>query len=194
MKDLLLALFFATTVISVKAQNKLAAILEIGGAGILSVNAEYAVLQKDRYQINLRVGFGYLPESNHNLYSVPIGGNLVYKLKNRHHLETGAVVSYLNGFPATNAIILGERLSLIGEGIYFSPSLGYRYDMWDSGLILRLAYSPLIVLHDFVNRKEMEGDFESQTDFPYEFWENEVDIPIAENRLGFVSLSVGHRF
>lgn len=40
----------------------------------------------------------------------------------------------------------------------------------------------------------MEGSFESQTDFPYELWESELEIPIAENRLGFVSLSVGYRF
>jgi hypothetical protein len=58
MKILLLVLVCTTAVITSNAQNKLSALLELGGPGILSINAEYAVFQKENYQVNLRAGFG----------------------------------------------------------------------------------------------------------------------------------------
>lgn len=169
--------------------------LELGGAsGFYSVNAEYAILQKEKYQINLRAGVGYFPEERITFYSLPVGGNLVYKLKNRHHLETGIGFSYLHGFTAHSGKFGSEWISFEGEGIYFSPSIGYRYDKWESGLILRIAYSPLIVLHDFVDRNEMEARWENELGAPFEGWEDIVKLPVAENRFGYFSVSVGYRF
>jgi hypothetical protein len=170
-------------------------ILEFGGASAFySVNAEYAIVQEEKYQVNLRAGVGYFPEEFTTFYSVPVGGNLVYKLKKRHHLETGIGFSYLHGFPAHSGKLGGDRISFEGEGIYFSPSIGYRYDKWESGLILRIAYSPLIVLHDFVDRNEMEARWEKELGVPYEGWEDIVELPVAENRFGYFSVSVGYRF
>lgn len=82
MKNLLLALVFSATLLAANAQNRLAAILEIGGAGILSINAEYALVQKENYQVNLRAGFGYVPPSIAESYAIPVGGNFVHRLKN----------------------------------------------------------------------------------------------------------------
>ena len=193
-KNLLFSLVFFSCVISCDAQNRFSALVEVGGASILSVNGEYAVWQNDTYQVNLRAGFGYIPESHFDFYSVPIGGNLVYKLKNRHHFETGAVVSYMHGFPASNSLLGDERLVLVGEGIYFSPSVGYRYDKWESGFVFRVSYAPLFVLHDLADRATMEADFESVYNTAYAPGLTPVELPLAENRFGFFSLSAGYRF
>lgn len=195
MRRIYLILFLSSICTFAYSQNRMSVILELGGASaFFSVNAEYAILQKEKYQINLRAGVGYFPEEPNTFYSVPIGGNLVYKLKKRHHLETGLGFSYLHGFPGSNLKLGDDRISFEGEGIYFSPSIGYRYDKWESGLILRIAYSPLIVLHDLVDRNEMEARWVSELGVPYEGWEDIVEIPVAENRFGYFSVSIGYRF
>lgn len=192
MKNLLLALLFSLSLTSTFAQNHWAAILELGGPGILSVNAEYAILQKEKYQVNLRAGFGYVPPSIAESIAIPVGGNFLYQLKNRHHIEVGMVIAYTEGFNKTTPPIGSEKGSFDGSALYGSPSIGYRYDALESGLILRISYTPMIVLQDYFEPEAIDqaymDAFGQVYDYPDWF------VPAADDVLGWLGLSVGYRF
>jgi hypothetical protein len=191
MKNLLLVLVCTTAVITSNAQNKLSALLELGGPGILSINAEYAVFQKENYQVNLRAGFGYVPSSIAESISIPVEGNFVYRLKNRHHIEAGMVVAYTEGFPRVTTYI-GEKVTFEGSALYGSPSIGYRYEPIKSGLILRISYTPMIVLHDYFDTAEIDEAYISAMGEVIEY--PDFFVPTAKDNYGWLGLSIGYRF
>ncbi|MEM9053059.1 MAG: hypothetical protein AAGC47_13480 [Bacteroidota bacterium] len=195
MKRLLLFVITLSTSLSSYSQNKFSTILEFGGPGLISVNGEYSLLQKENYQVNVRAGIGYIPEEGTDFLSVPLGGNFVYNLKNRHHLESGLALSYLRGAPGGTYIYASERFNFKGEGIYFSPSFGYRYDKMEKGFVFRLAYSPMFVLHDYYDVNMSIDKIEEV--LGYESFIDPIflrELPVAENVLWLASISVGYRF
>lgn len=196
MRHVILILFLASICSYSYSQNKVSTILELGGAsGRISLNAEYALMQKDKFQINVRAGFGYLPQRRDDFYTIPIGGNLIYTLKNRHHIETGLAISYMEGLTSAWYNTGDDGLVFTEKALYFSPSIGYRYDKLETGLILRFCYSPLIVLHDYLDWGEIDNAFErvyGPSASPYAY--DTGTMPVAKNYFGFVSISVGFRF
>lgn len=191
-KNLVIVLLFSATVIPSFAQNKVAALFELGGPGILSLNAEYAILKAEKYQVNLRAGFGYVPPSIAESISILVGGNFMYQFKIRHHIEVGMAVAYTEGFNRTTPPIGYEKVSFEGSALYGSPSIGYRYEPLESGLILRISYTPMIVLQDYFDPKEIDQAYMDAFGQVFEYPDRFV--PAADNILVWPGLSVGYRF
>lgn len=102
------------------------------------------------------------------------------------------VVAYTEGYTSSTPPIGVEKVTYVGSALLFSPSVGYRYDKFESGLILRVSYTPLFVLHDYFDPKEIDQAyldvFGQVFEYPDEF------VPAASNLYGWFSLSVGYRF
>jgi len=180
-------------------QPKVGLMLDLGGnSGGYSVNGEYEFLNHDHYKVNARLGFGYIPVKQTNFLSIPIGVNLLTGNK-KHHIEFGAGISYVKGLRFTT---IDNAKYYPSNALYFVPSIGYRYDKLTKGLIFKVYYSPLIVIHDFVDRNIiindvtkdaiLSGSVTKEDFFNYFYGDN--FLPIAKSRYGYFGISVGCRF
>jgi len=202
-------LFFLTINLLGNSQNKtnnLAITLDLGGnSGFYTLNGEYEVGKIKDYKLNARIGFGYFPiMSNVQFIGVPIGINMLTGTK-KHHLELGVGLSYIKGLENMHipAGTYGNYLDWWqqSEGVYFAPSVGYRYDKLTGGLILKVYYAPLFTVYDFFDKQKfldrlipvLEGNLTKE-----EYYSNSLGgksvYPTAKNEFGYFGISVGYRF
>jgi hypothetical protein len=182
--------------------NRLGIFLDIGGnSGGYSVNTEYNLFQADQYQLNARLGFGYLTVREVNFISIPFGINCLIG-KQKHHIEIGTGASYIKGLRYLNIQIGNSNKYYSDEAIYFVPSIGYRYDKYKKGLFFKAYYSPLIVVYDFIDKEEFINDAVpdgivfgdvTKSDFFNYFLGNSF-IPEAKNSYTYFGASIGYRF
>jgi hypothetical protein len=182
--------------------NKVSMILDIAGSsGFYSINGEYNLISKDNYSINTHLGFGYLPIQNTSFLSVPVGFSVILG-SSKHHIEGGLGFSYIQGMRYIPVTIQNETTYFPLTAIYFSPSIGYRYDKMTKGLIFRIYYSPMIVAKDLFNRNKFiedaipdnfnTGGFTKKEYFDLMYGGD--NYPVADNELMYFGLSLGYRF
>lgn len=97
------------------------------------------------------------------------------------------------------------------EGIYFVPSIGYRYDKLTSGLILKAYYSPFIAVYDFFNEEkyidnlvQVLNESVKNGQLIHEYVTREqiiqseangfIEYPTIRNRFGYFGATIGYRF
>lgn len=202
---LLLLLTVSLLGISQNKNNNFALTLDlVGNSGFYSLNGEYEIGEIKDSKLNARIGFGYYSGSGIQFTGIPIGINMLTGTK-KHHLELGLGVSYIKGIENMNipAGTYGnpQGWSQQSEGIYFVPSVGYRFDKLTGGLILKVYYSPLITVYDFFDKQEfldklipvLEGNWTKE-----EFYSRSLNgnnaYPTAKNYFGIFGVSIGYRF
>ena len=198
---ILISLFLLTSLCGFAQEEHplICVILDFGGnSGGYSVNGEYEILSHDHYKVNARLGFGYIPVKQTNFLSIPIGVNLLTGNK-KHHIEFGVGASYINGLSFTT---IDNAKYYPSNALYFVPSIGYRYDKLTKGLIFKVYYSPLIMIHDFIDKNKiindvtkdvvLSGTTTREDYFNYFYGDN--FLPIAKSKYGYFGISVGYRF
>jgi hypothetical protein len=200
-----LILFFLLINLSVFSQDKphpFVLLLDVAGnSGGYSLNGEYEFFRSDKYIVNALSGFGYFPIYNTNFLSIPIGINLLTGKQN-HHLEFGLGASYLKGLTFSRTYWLGTTTYYPTESLYFIPSVGYQYDKLSKGLIFKIYYSPLVVIHDFIHKDKIINEVTKHailtgTTTREEYFNllyGDDFLPYAKSRLGYWGISVGYRF
>lgn len=162
-------------------KNPWVMMLELGGNSVLaSMNVEHAHIQKDKYQVNSRLGTFLFPLKNPDFITVIGGGNIILNLKKSHHLEGGCALSYIRGLKSTES----GGVKGTDEAIYFAPAFGYRYDDLKTGLVFRFAWTPLFPVYDFWSTERVQKKFGSHGD----------DFLLAEKWVKHVGISMGYRF
>jgi len=200
-------LFFLTINLLVISQNKpanLALTLDIvGNSGLYSLNGEYQIGEYKDYKLNARIGFGYFPVKGVQFIGVPIGLNVLTGTK-KHHLELGLGASYIKGLRNLKIQVgpfANSRDWYESEGIYFAPSVGYRFDKLTGGLILKVYYSPLITVYDFFDKEKflnelipvISGNMTKEELF--NLYSGSINAyPTAKSQFGNFGISVGYRF
>lgn len=175
-----------------------------GNSSFYTLNGEYEVGKIKDYKLNARLGFGYYSGGNIQFTGIPIGINMLTG-KKKHHLELGLGTSYIKGIQNMQipAGTFGnpQEWSQQSEGIYFVPSVGYRFDNLTGGLILKVYYSPLITIYDFFNKVKflnelipvLSGNWTKE-----EFYNHAIGssngYPTAKSQFGNFGISVGYRF
>lgn len=189
---------------SQNSTNNIALILDlVGHSGLYSLNGEYKIGEIKKSKLNARIGFGYYSGDQLEFSSIPIGINVLTG-KNKNHLEFGLGFSYIRGYE--NLYISTETFGNSqewwrSEGIYFVPSIGYRFDKLTSGLILKVYYSPLITVYDFFDKDQflnelipvLEGNWTKEEYFNYTY-DNNNSYPTIKNRFVNFGVSIGYRF
>jgi hypothetical protein len=174
----ILLLTFYLLLNSQNRQSNFSLILDfIGNSGLYSLNGEVKIGGLKSSQLNARIGFGYLPIYSGQFIGIPIGLNIITGTK-KHHFEMGLGTSYIKGMQ--NLKIDETNSWLQSERIYLTPSIGYRFDNLNNGLIFKIYYSPLISVFD-LNK------------MPYELDNSPYPIP-SKNELINCGVSVGYRF
>jgi len=182
--------------------NKVSLILDIAGSsGFYSINGEYELISKDNYSINAHIGFGYIPIQNTSFISAPAGFSVILG-SSKHHIEGGLGLSYIQGMRYIPVMLQNGTKYFPQKAIYFSPTIGYRYDRMSKGLIFRIYYSPMIVAKDFFNMNKFIDDaipdnYITGNMTKKEFYDRMYvgeNYPIAENVLMNFGLSIGFRF
>lgn len=174
----------------------------MGNSGLYSLNGEYQIGEFKDYKLNARIGFGYFPVRGVQFIGVPIGFNLLTGTKN-HHLELGLGASYIKGLQNLN-IPVGTYANthnwFESEGIYFVPSVGYRFDKLTNGLIIKVYYSPLITVYDFFDKEKFLNELipvisgnMTKEEFYNPTGSSNV-YPMAKSEFGNFGVSVGYRF
>ena len=182
--------------------QKIGLTLDLGGnSGGYSLNGEYEILKYDKYRLNARLGFGYLPIRESNFLSIPFGLNILTG-KQTHHLELGIGLSYINGLQFKNIQIGSNDNYYADNAIYIVPSVGYRFDRLKGGLYFKVYYSPLILTHDFLNEDKFIEDAvpdgivtgnSTKKDY-FEYFFGDSFLPEAKNHFGYFGISIGYRF
>ena len=186
---------------SQEAHSHLGLTLDLGGnSGGYSVNGEYEILNHDKFKANARLGFGYLPIKNTSFLDIPFGINFLTG-NQKHHLELGIGSSYISGLKFTNIQIGSNDKSYADKAIYLVPSIGYRFDKLSGGLILKIYYSPLILIHDFLNEDKFKNEaipdgivFGNTTKKDYfDYFFGDSFLPKAKSNYGYFGISIGFR-
>lgn len=113
--------------------------IEIGGNGLLfSANYDTRFSRKQS-GIGGRVGLGFFGGSGGGILTVPIGINYLAG-KAPNFLEAGLGYTY-----ATFTAADGDDL-FSGSGSVIFPSIGYRYQQKNKGLMARIVLSPAIAV------------------------------------------------
>ena len=193
LKILLLLLTLSLSAISQNQMNSFALTVDIlGNGGLYSVNGEYKIGKINNFQVNARAGFGYYQTNNYEFVGVPIGLNLLTGTKN-HHLELGLGASYVKGLPFPHQT--GNLIE--SEGIYFVPSIGYRFDKLTKGLIFKVNYSPFIgVFNLFSEEKYIDKLIQTSNGSltREEILAGYIPHYSLENRFGYFGITIGYRF
>jgi hypothetical protein len=198
-------LFFLLTTLcgfSQEGQNKIVVTFDLGGnSGGYSFNGEYEFFRKDKYILNARLGFGYLPIKETNFISIPFGVNLL-KGNQKHNLEIGIGASYIKGL-SISIFQIGKNIQYFpSAAMYFVPSVGYRFDKLAKGLILKAYYSPLILISDFIDKENIINIVTKDVILPgtttrEEYFYNSYGkdlLPEAKSKFGYFGISCGYRF
>jgi hypothetical protein len=122
--------------------------------------------------------------------------------KGKHHIESGLGLSYIQGLTFRKVKIDNTEKYYSDEALYFVPSVGYRFDKLTKGLIFKVYYSPLIVMHDFFDEEEfidevskdviVFGETTKRDWFDYFYGEDFLSKAI--NHYGYFGISIGYRF
>lgn len=196
-----LLLFFLIIYFNVFSQtktNNFALTLDLfGNSGLYSVNGEYKIGKIYNNQVNARVGFGCSEINGVEFIGVPIGLNFITGKKN-HHLELGLGASFIKGM---TFIPLQSGNANESEGIYFVPSIGYRFDKLTRGLIIKVYYSPFVGIYDFINKEKTLNQINQilNTNMTEEEMLNSpymeiLGYPTIKNTLVYFGVSIGYRF
>ncbi len=103
--------------------NKIAATLDLGGnGGGYCLNGEFELLAKEKYLLNTRLGFGYIPVKNTQFMAIPFGFNILTG-KGKHHFEGGLGLSYIKGLTFKTIQIGDSQKCYFDEAAYFVPSV-----------------------------------------------------------------------
>ncbi|MFY0605870.1 MAG: hypothetical protein JXR10_04090 [Cyclobacteriaceae bacterium] len=159
-----------------------------GPARLFSLNGEYAVLQRDNYQINARLG-GFSFFQKENYINIIGGGNAIINIHNSQHLEVGSAISYIYGLEGTEL----NDVPFVSEAIYFSPSIGYRYDDLVKGLVFRFSWSPLFPLYDFLTKENINRRW-SNAGYNTSSLDYKRDFVYANRHAGYIGVTMGFRF
>jgi hypothetical protein len=195
----LILMTVSLNIISQEKSNNFALTIDLlGNSGFYSVNGEYLIGKINNYQVNARAGFGYCEiRKGLGFIGVPFGLNLLTGKKN-HHLELGLGASYLKGMSATP--VLSETY-IESEGIYFIPSIGYRFDKLTNGFVFKVYYSPLISVFDFFNKEKFFNEINQMMN--RNVTEEEIlnlthmgitGYPTIKSSLVYFGVSIGYRF
>lgn len=108
-----------------------------GPGGVLSLYYERDIFQRRRWFGFAGAGIGHLPRTlrRERYVAIPAGFHLV-TFRGKHHKEFGAGLSYING----NLFYLKNDPPTDywkWHGLFFTSSIGYRYQKPESGLVLR---------------------------------------------------------
>ncbi len=204
LKTFLIIVIFISSFFSATAQpgykGKCSLMLDlVGNSGFYSLNGEVELKNFGNYKLNARVGVGYLPINGTESVSVPVGINILSGSKS-HHLELGLGASYIKGLCFLHAQLGTVDKWYANEGIYFVPSIGYRFDKLTGGLILKVNYSPLISLFDTFNKEKFVNEVVPVLPgnmTKMEYWNmasNGMGYPQALTRPGNFGVSIGYRF
>ena len=182
--------------------DKIAVTLDLlGSGGVYSVNGEYEILKLNFIKVNTRLGIGYLPYQNSIFLSIPAGLNFLTG-KGMHHFEGGLGLSYINGLSYLKIETEGSTNYYADEAIYFAPSIGYRFDKFSKGILIKVYYSPLFVIHDFLDPDQFIDDLipdgtvggnTTKRDY-FNYFYGEDFLPQASNKYGFFGITIGYRF
>ena len=193
-------LFFFTicfNAISQEMPKNLALTLDLGGnSGLYSLNGEYKIAKINNNQVNARAGFGYCKIKGLEIISAPIGINLVTGTK-KHHLELGLGASYIKGM---TLFTVQNGTTFESEGMYFIPSIGYRFDKLTGGFIFKVYYSPVIGVFDFLNKEKFLSDMSqilnrtiTEEELLYLSQMGGTHYPTIRNDFGYFGVSIGFR-
>jgi hypothetical protein len=186
--------------------------------GNFTTNIEYAFKATLKYYLNARIGLSIrslIHQTNYRSMSSINGINAGIGTKN-HHLEIGIYGAYLRTLSSRwfspmesstqNGTVI-ENVKIFNEAIYLMPTIGYRFDKFTGGLVLKVQYSPLLVLHDFWNADRFYNDVISKLNKVYvgpsenrkdqeEYFQNNYDgaNPYSKSNFSMFQLSVGYRF
>lgn len=176
------------------SQNKTVLTLDLGGmGGLYTLNGEYEIAKFKSNRINARLGLGYLVKDGLTFTGIPIGLNLTTGTQS-HHLEMGLGGSYIHGL-----VIYDNKFE--DEGIYFAPTIGYRYDRFNKGWLFKIYYSPLIAAHDFFNKEKfldevvpvLYGNWTKEEYYNYTYG-GKASYPTIKNDFTNFGVSIGYRF
>ncbi|MFZ4455881.1 MAG: hypothetical protein ACOYOT_06635 [Bacteroidales bacterium] len=175
-------------------QNKTAITLDLGGmGGLYTLNGEYEIGKFKSNRINLHLGFGYAKVDGVQYIGAPVGLNLISGEKN-HHLELGLGASYIHGL-----VVYGKKFE--DEGIYFAPTIGYRYDKFQKGWLFKIYYSPMFALHDFFNKEKFLNEVVppfygnwTKEEYYNQMYGGRATYPTIKNDFANFGLSIGYRF
>lgn len=172
-----------------------------GNSGLYSINGEYQFYKTDKYKLNARLGYGYLPIKETNFLSIPVGVNILTG-NNKHHIELGIGLSYIKGLSFSTIGNGNNNKDYPTDAIYFVPSVGYRYDKLVNGFIFKVYYSPLIVVRDLIDKDKIINDVTSDVvlagtttkeDY-FNYFYGDSFLPKAKNKYGYFGISIGYRF
>jgi hypothetical protein len=118
--------------------------VELGGAGIASVNYDMRILKKEK-GLGFRVGVGkfFSPLAESSLL-VPLGLNYLFGKDDGNFIEIGAGVTlapYRNYF-TDNSIDFSSS--------FYHAYLGYRFQPKNSGFLFRVGITPIFDKYSFV--------------------------------------------
>lgn len=163
--------------------NRKSLYAEVYGTGLgATLNYEY-LFNDNVVKKGIRGGAGYfanfLEENSPNI----ISGNLEYVSfggARDHHLEWGLGLAYQykyykKVYQIENAVVTGTDTTIFYEshdykytrtGPAVVPRIGYRYESPDGGMVLRIAYTPLIYL---INKEKefLDGSNFSTNSIPF---------------------------
>jgi hypothetical protein len=204
-----LLLFFMAFNLLVVGQNKsnpFALTLDVmGGSGLYSFNGEYQVGNTNNLRFNAHLGFGYLPMGGPEFFAIPFGFNMLTGSK-QHHLEIGLGASFIQGL--RNVQILDGDFGTaqahweLSHGLYLAPSIGYRFDKLNKGIILKVYYSPLINVYDFFDKTDYlekliltrYDETTTKEEYYNKTFGNADSYPIAKSKWGNFGVTIGYKF
>lgn len=182
--------------------NRFVVVIDFGGnSGVYSMNNEYEIINHAQFKVNTRIGFGYLPVKGSYFFCLPVGINL-FTGEQKHHLEVGLGSTIISGLSFTNIQINSTDKYYADKAIYFVPSVGYRYDGLNKGLIIKLYYSPLVLLHDLLNEDKFKNSVipdeiirgnTLKSDY-FDYYFGDKYLPKAASNYAFAGISIGYRF
>jgi hypothetical protein len=122
--------------------------LEVAGASQgYTLNVDKVITRvAENWNISARLGYAQYKRLQGEVAfrSIPFGLNIFTGGK-KHHAEFGINISYVKGALADVYSFGKPRFS---EGIYLTPTIGYRYQKKDGWLFLKAQYSPYIQIRD----------------------------------------------
>jgi hypothetical protein len=147
-KTFILLLIFIVTIPSLFAQKATkAAYVELGGAGIASINYDMRIMKKND-GLGFRIGIGGFSINNGSYKTtalfVPVGLNYLLGKDNKHFFELGAGATFVslkekNTFNDPYYQNSNDRFNSTFGHLYF----GYRVQPKDGGFLFRAGLTPI---------------------------------------------------
>lgn len=147
-KTFILLLIFIVTIPSLFAQKATkAAYVELGGAGIASINYDMRIMKKND-GLGFRIGIGGFSINNGSYKTtalfVPVGLNYLLGKDNKHFFELGAGATFVslkekNTFNDPYYLNSNDRFNSTFGHLYF----GYRVQPKDGGFLFRAGLTPI---------------------------------------------------